>query len=94
VSGNVLLITVEGGLVQDTVNLFGETEAIVLDWDTIDLNSSASTQEALEHIAALKYQLYPWREQVPGAWKTLLKAEIDWLDGAEHDNRLTYQRDE
>jgi len=87
---NVVLVTVDGGMVQDTINLHGETDVIVLDWDTIDRSGNASTEEAILQIAEYKIALAPWREQVPEAWAALLQNEQEWLEGVESDARLTY----
>jgi hypothetical protein len=93
VSRNAVLVTVEGGTVQHTVDLAGTTDVIVIDWDAIDQRSNASPVEALAAIAETKVRLYPWRELIHEAWLLLLETEQGWLEGAESDARLTYDNE-
>jgi hypothetical protein len=87
---NLILITVSDNVVQETIDLIGLTDVIVIDWDAIDPSSSLSTEEALIEIAKLKIKLYPWQEQITQTWSDLLQCETDWLDGAASDANLTY----
>jgi hypothetical protein len=91
---NLVLVTVDGGIAQEPINLVGETDVVTIDWDLLDMSSSSSQDRVMAEIADIKIKLYPWREIVPREWALLLQTEQDWLEGAEGDAHLTYDRHE
>jgi hypothetical protein len=89
-SPNLVVVEIDGAEPVNVTSIVGLTEAIVVDWGSIDPSSSASTDEAMVAIAKLKVQLFPWREQLGRVWTDLLERENDWLEGAASDANLTY----